>query len=896
MCVEMQEERRREESSCLSCKAEKSGELNTSPDSCHYTTKLYNSTQWLTGAGESARRRFLTGVLVRCESLEILQKVQKVLQVTMGKDFTYTRSRVKAGDMAAVSSSNSAPDAALLGKEMLNTWEWFKNSPNLTKTSYLLGLLAFCDAELLHMLGNLARVLVAREKRSLNFLRCNTAKDSSWNEVKEVMLRGQRLESGDADWDDVEDPALMVVPRSSKSMSGVSQHRDFIRALPVGLAKRILGLLDKATLQSCKHVSQHWQYLTEEIIAEHSVKKMVEDQAVILQGTPSAVNPVYARIREVLVPIGKEEVYIQPKKSFLKNKDIRGFESVYTKIKTKVVEMEERNVYCGVYNISIVLDREDPSRVIHYGGGRMVALGSRDRSVRLLDTMLVKEVPPLMHGHAGSVRAVLVCEERELVISASYDLSIRCWNLKTGACVMLFSGHMGTITCLDLHGNHLVSGARDCKVKVWSLQTGQCCDRMRFRHRKAVVCVKTDSSLVLSGCEGGLIKMEVLTLSSLFLRVITGCVDGRIRIFNLLSGDCLRVIKIGTDESPIRSLHTHHNTIVVNSSSRVLILQFADQQWDYNALSERKCITDRTLPHPKRPASASSSTAKKNERRSRTPSLSQRMRSNSAPSMQHSHEKRYTPQKCVITLSERAVRERVRKRGPHQPITTTKVLLKVRPSCQPECKDLATSNMELNAGVRDAWGPPPTRASSPPPAPKPSKRPHSAPKPSSFKGMLKIYTPLKTHTLDLNLQHSLHPSIPSPALIQTFPKSRRPKTACGVRQIGNSTTTTTTAQGDIQCSGNTFMRSELKHVGHHVDFEIPRKSRQSQNPLDPFRESGGFQLRTDTQLEEYKQAQMQVNTYTLPKEEKKRQCRTSWKLKIKVAPIKALELGEETFT
>lgn len=55
----------------------------------------------------------------------------------------------------------------------------------------------------------------------------------------------------------------------------------------------------------------------------------------------------------------------------------------------------------------------------------MVALGSKDRIVRLLDTVLFKEVPPLMYGHAGSVRAVLVCEERDLVISASYDLSIR---------------------------------------------------------------------------------------------------------------------------------------------------------------------------------------------------------------------------------------------------------------------------------------------------------------------------------------------------------------------------------------------------------------------------------------------------------------------------------------
>ncbi|XP_053541267.1 F-box and WD repeat domain containing protein 10B isoform X2 [Ictalurus punctatus] len=914
VCVEMQDEGRRLESSCLSCKSEKSRELD---DTCVDTRKLYNSTQWLIGAGETAKRRFLTGILVRCQSLEILENVQNVLQVTMGKDFTYTRSRVKAGDMATVSNSSSVPDDKLLGKEMLNTWEWFKNSPNLTKTNYLFGLLAFCDAELLHMLGNLARVLIAREERHFNALRCNTVSSSTDPDSSFVSESNYSFNT--------------IAPSyCSVQASSIYEPASFPHETQDNIELEIQdssepSLLDKATLQSCKHVSQHWQYLTEEIVAEHIVKKMVEDQAVILKGIPSAVNPVYARIREVLVPI---RICIQPNTSFLKTKkDTRGFESVYTEIKTKVVEMEERNVYCGVYNIVVVLDREDPSRVIHYGGGRMVALGSKDRSVRLLDTMLLKEVPPLMQGHAGSVRAVLVCEERELVISASFDLSIRCWNLKTGACVMLLCGHTGTITCLDLHGNHLVSGARDCKVKVWNLQTGQCCDRMKFRHRNPVVCVKADSSLVLSGCEGGLIKMwdmetatllkvteghrgsvkclffdqfhilsggsdglvmawstdhefnkclmtfqhprEVLTLSSLYLRVITGCVDGRIRVFNFLSGDCLRVIKIGTDESAIHSLYTHHNIIVVNSSSHVLLLQFAEQQWDYSALSEQKSTTDNTLPHPKHPALASTSKPKKNERRSRTPSLSQRMRSLSAPRMQHSHEKRYATQKCVMTLSERAVQERVRKRGPHQPITTAQVLLKVRPSSQTESKDLATSNMELNATVQDAWGLPPTRAASLPPALKASKRPHSAPKQSSFKAMFKIYTPLKAHMLDLNLQHSLHSSIPSPALIQTVPKSRRPQMACSVGKVRNSITTITTEK-DIQSSGNTFMRSELKHMGSHVYLKSPGKSRQSQNPLDPFRESGGFQLRTDTQLEEYMQAQMQGNTSPLPKEEKKK--------------------------
>lgn len=42
--------------------------------------------------------------------------------------------------------------------------------------------------------------------------------------------------------EDSEDPALMVVPGSSKSVSGVSRYRDFIACLPVDLSKRILGM------------------------------------------------------------------------------------------------------------------------------------------------------------------------------------------------------------------------------------------------------------------------------------------------------------------------------------------------------------------------------------------------------------------------------------------------------------------------------------------------------------------------------------------------------------------------------------------------------------------------------------------------------------------------------
>lgn len=53
--------------------------------------------------------------------------------------------------------------------------------------------------------------------------------------------RRTKSQDSDSDCSDDPDPALTVVPRSSKSLSGVSRHRDFIRSLPVDIAKRILG-------------------------------------------------------------------------------------------------------------------------------------------------------------------------------------------------------------------------------------------------------------------------------------------------------------------------------------------------------------------------------------------------------------------------------------------------------------------------------------------------------------------------------------------------------------------------------------------------------------------------------------------------------------------------------
>ncbi len=133
--------------------------------SCVLSEKLHHSTQWMKKAGGASQRRFLTGILVRCHKLQILENLQSVLQVTSGKDFTYARSR---GQLSLPEDSiwrmDGALDTKLKGMDTLETWEWFRKSPDWIKSKYVLGLLSLCDTSLLHMLGNLVHILIVWEK------------------------------------------------------------------------------------------------------------------------------------------------------------------------------------------------------------------------------------------------------------------------------------------------------------------------------------------------------------------------------------------------------------------------------------------------------------------------------------------------------------------------------------------------------------------------------------------------------------------------------------------------------------------------------------------------------------------------------------------------------------
>ncbi|XP_065709399.1 F-box/WD repeat-containing protein 10-like [Patagioenas fasciata] len=442
-----------------------------------------------------------------------------------------------------------------------------------------------------------------------------------------------------------------VGPAAHRSPSNVFGYKNLISCLPLHLSLYIFGLLDEKSLEACASVNRFWAHLVEEVNKERECQKIIQESILYLQGLcPRRAVPTYAKRVDVTVPVLNEEGDVieghdcesKPQRGE-RREEKDNLQEAYRDLKTDTIQLEERNVFCGSYSVRVLMDQSDQSRIIHYSGGDLVAVGSASRKVRFLGMPGTKEVPPLLSGSAGS-KALLLDENKGLVLSTGFDLSIRCWNIYSGACVKVFDGHRGTVTCLDLHEEQLVSGARDGMVKVWNLRSGRCLQTLQ--HSSAVWVVRTDGARVVSGCERGLVRVwaadtgaliktleehqgpvkclsfdqwhlvtgstdgsalgwsmlgklsrclvafhhpkEVVSLQLLYLRVISGCADGNIRIFNYLTGTCLKVLTADTSGGPISSVHVSENRMVINSPAVVLVFQFEDVSWDYTLDAARE--------------------------------------------------------------------------------------------------------------------------------------------------------------------------------------------------------------------------------------------------------------------------------------------------------------------
>ncbi|XP_031207717.1 CMT1A duplicated region transcript 1 protein isoform X3 [Mastomys coucha] len=611
-------------------------------EACVLAWKIFATKEWFRRVNDITQRRFLVSILGQLNSLYLLQYFQNILESTQGKDFIYHRSRIKLSTKGGkeedvVKSSLDQMLDKTVEQKMKEILYWFGNSTHRTKANYTLLLLQMCDSNLLLTAANVIRVLFMKEWNSISEGKGKSSLQCIHEMNREISGKGGMSKLGD-------DPCnlLLSLDHVQYLSSGFSRYRDFIRDLPLHLSKYILRMLDKNSLNKCIFVSQHWATLVQQVKVDQSMQSFIQNQISLLQGSYTrGIDPNYAN--KVSIPVPKivddgKRSRSKSQKWKLRTKNDYNLWTAYQNQETTMVQMEERNVFCGTYNIRILSDTFDQNRIIHYSGGDLMAISS-NRKIHLLDIMQVKELPIEFRGHAGSVRALFLSEEDNILLSGSYDLSIRSWDIQTGACIRIFYGHQGTITCLDVYKNRLVSGAKDGQVKEWDIETGKCLKT--FKHKDPILAAKISETYIVSSCERGIVKVwhavtaqlqktltghegavkclffnqwhlvsggvdglvmawsmvgkyerclmafkhpkEVLQVSLLYLRVISACGDGKIRIYNFLNGNCLKVIKVDVRGDPVLSFFYQGNRMVAHTDSSIFVFQFENVKWQYSS-------------------------------------------------------------------------------------------------------------------------------------------------------------------------------------------------------------------------------------------------------------------------------------------------------------------------
>jgi WD40 repeat protein len=174
-------------------------------------------------------------------------------------------------------------------------------------------------------------------------------------------------------------------------------------------------------------------------------------------------------------------------------------------------------------------------------------------------------------GHCSAVAGVAITPDGRRAVSASWDHTLKVWDLETGRVLSTLTGHSSGIygVALTPDGQRAISASKDHTLKVWDLDTGRALCTLKG-HSSDVhgVAVTPDGKRAVSASGENTLKMWDLETSSELVTLeghssaVTGVVvspDGR-RAVSASRDQTLKVWDLETDRA-LRTLEGHSDFV-----------------------------------------------------------------------------------------------------------------------------------------------------------------------------------------------------------------------------------------------------------------------------------------------------------------------------------------------
>lgn len=145
--------------------------------------------------------------------------------------------------------------------------------------------------------------------------------------------------------------------------------------------------------------------------------------------------------------------------------------------------------------------------------GYILVTGSWDNTIKVWN-VATGQLLRTLQGHQEAVWSVAVSADGKILASGSSDRQIKIWNLRTGQLIHTLTGHSNWVAAVDLSpdGTLIASGSSDKTIKVWSLKTGELIHTLQG-HSYAVTCIAftPDGKTLVSGSGDKTLKFWSLT-------------------------------------------------------------------------------------------------------------------------------------------------------------------------------------------------------------------------------------------------------------------------------------------------------------------------------------------------------------------------------------------------